>query len=69
WRFAPIKQLAQFFEPATWGSVGVAGGHGALVEHVDINDSRLSQNWMPTDRPSAIARAKATHAVLITIAK
>ncbi len=24
---------------------------------------------MPTDRPSAIARAKATHAVLITIAK
>jgi len=69
WRFAPIKKLAQFFEPATWGSVGLAGDHDASVELVDIDDSRLSQTWMPTDRPSAIARAKATHAVLITIAK
>ena len=69
WRFAPIKALAQFFEPAAWGSVGVVGEHDASVEFVDINDSRLSQTWMPTDRPSAIARAKATHAVLITIAK
>ncbi len=69
WRFAPIKKLGDFFEPAGWGSVGLAGEHDASVEFVAINDPRLSQTWMPTDRPSAIARAKATHAVLITIAK
>ncbi len=69
WRFAPIKKLGDFFEPAGWGSVGLAGEHDAPVEFVAINDPRLSQTWMPTDRPSAIARAKATHAVLITIAK
>ncbi len=69
WRFAPIKKLRDFFEPAGWGSVGLAGEHDASVEFVAINDPRLSQTWMPTDRPSAIARAKATHAVLITIAK
>ncbi len=69
WRFAPIKKLGDFFEPAGWGSVGLAGEHDASVEFVEINDPRLSQTWMPTDRPSAIARAKATHAVLVTIAK
>ncbi len=69
WRFAPIKKLGDFFEPAVWGSVGLAGEHDASVEFVEINDPRLSQTWMPTDRPSAIARAKATHAVLVTIAK
>ncbi len=69
WRFAPIKKLGDFFQPAGWGSVGLAGEHDASVEFVAINDPRLSQTWMPTDRPSAIARAKATHAVLITIAK
>ncbi len=69
WRFAPIKKLGDFFEPALWGSVGLAGEHDASVEFVAINDLRLSQTWMPTDRPSAIARAKATHAVLVTIAK
>ncbi len=68
WRFAPIKKLGDFFEPAVWGSVGLAGQHDASVEFVEINDPRLSQTWMPTDRPSAIARAKATHAVLVTIA-
>jgi len=69
WRFAPIKKLAEFFQPAAWGSVGLAGEHGASVEFVDISDPRLSQTWLPTDRPSAIAREKATHAVLITIPK
>lgn len=69
WRFAPIKKLAEFFEPAVWGSVGLAGEPGASVEFVEISDPRLSQTWLPTDRPSAIAREKATHAVLITIAK
>jgi Fe-S cluster assembly protein SufD len=69
WRFAPIKKLGEFFEPAAWGSVGLAGGHDASVEVVDITDPRLSQTWMPTDRPSAIARAQATHAVLVTIGK
>lgn len=69
WRFAPIKKLGTFFQPAEWGSVGLAGEHDVTVEYVDISDSRLSQTWMPTDRPSVIARAKATHAVLVTIAK
>jgi len=69
WRFAPIKKLAEFFQPAAWGSVGLAGEHDATVEFVDISDPRLSRTWLPTDRPSAIAREKATHAVLVTIAK
>ncbi len=69
WRFAPVRKLAAFFEPADWGTVGLSGKHEACVEFVPITDPRLSQSWMPTDRPSAIARARATHAVLITIAK
>jgi Fe-S cluster assembly protein SufD len=69
WRFAPIRKLASFFEPANWGSVGLNGEHDVTVEYVEISDPRLSQSWMPTDRPSAIARSQATHAVLVTIAK
>jgi len=69
WRFAPIRKLADFFQPATWGSVGLNGEHDVTVEYVKISDQRLSQSWMPTDRPSAIARAQATHAVLVTIPK
>ncbi len=69
WRFAPIKKLGDFFEPAVWGSDGRAGEHNASCEFVEIHDPHLSQTCVPTDRPSAIARAKATHAVLITIAK
>jgi Fe-S cluster assembly protein SufD len=69
WRFAPIKKMASFFQPAPWGSVGLHGGDDVTVEYVEITDPRLSQSWMPTDRPSAIARSQATHAVLVTIAK
>jgi Fe-S cluster assembly protein SufD len=69
WRFAPIRKLADFFQPAAWGSVGLNGEHDVTVEYVEISDQRLSQTWMPTDRPSAIARAQATHAVLVTIPK
>jgi Fe-S cluster assembly protein SufD len=69
WRFAPIKKMAEFFQPAQWGSVGLNGEHDVTVEYVEISDPRLSQSWMPTDRPSAIARSQATHAVLVTIAK
>jgi Fe-S cluster assembly protein SufD len=69
WRFAPIRKLGDFLEPAEWGSVGISGEPDVSVEVVGISDPRLSQTWMPTDRPSVIARAKATHAVLVTIAK
>jgi len=69
WRFAPIRKLADFFQAAAWGSVGLNGEHDVTVEYVKIGDQRLSQTWMPTDRPSAIARAQATHAVLVTIPK
>jgi Fe-S cluster assembly protein SufD len=69
WRFAPIRKMGSFFQPSDWGSVGLDGEHDVTVEYVAIDDQRLSRTWMPTDRPSAIARAQATHAVLVTIPK
>ena len=65
WRFTPIARLADFFQNQTWKSLSAT--EGPYVELVSLGDPRLSNEWMPTDRASAIAYAGVSHAILIDI--
>lgn len=66
WRFAPTDQLGAFMSPdATAGSLTATAG--AHVSVVDIADTEPTA-WLPTDRPSAVARAGVRQAVVVRIA-
>lgn len=65
WRFTPIARLADFFQPQTWKSL--SSTEGPYVELVSLGDPRLSNEWMPTDRASAIAFSGVSQAILIDI--
>lgn len=62
WRFTPSGAFAQFME-----SVPEAGHVTAAGPALVVPISELSSTWMPIDRPSAIARANVSHAVVLDI--
>lgn len=71
WRFTPIDHVTDFFDEQSWGSVGTDAGVFVSVRDVDDAEelSALEQaaQWQATDRPSAIARKRASQVVAITI--
>jgi Fe-S cluster assembly protein SufD len=65
WRFAPIDELRPFMElDADAGSVVTE--ESGRVAVVDMG-SAAPTDWLPTDRPSAVARAGARSAVTVTV--
>lgn len=66
WRFMPVAKIGDFFELSELGSVS-AQQFDPYVHMVDLDDHRLNQQWLPTDRVSAVARGGVNQAVLITI--
>ncbi|MCF8550807.1 MAG: SufD family Fe-S cluster assembly protein [Candidatus Nanopelagicales bacterium] len=65
WRFTPIKKLQDFFEVQSWGSQEAEISD--YVSVVQLSDPRLSANWLPTNRPSAVAYAAVQQAILVDI--
>lgn len=63
WRFIPGGAFAQFMEPVE-GAGYVTTTDGAAVV---LPIATLSSTWLPIDRPSALARANVSHAVVIDI--
>lgn len=68
WRFTPIKQIADFFEPQDWSSVGANEASFVTVRSGD-QDSGIEQatGWQAIDLPSALARSRASQVVNIAI--
>lgn len=66
WRFAPTDQLGAFLslDPAAGSLTAPAGPHVAVV---DVGDAEPT-SWLPTDRPSAIARAGVRSVVAVRVA-
>jgi len=65
WRFAPVAELGWFMEPdADAGSLHAsAGDHVSVVEIASLEPT----SWLPTDRPSAVARALVSTAVRVRV--
>ena len=63
WRFIPSGAFAQFMEPVVGAGHVIASTSAATVVSIDS----LQSSWLPIDRPSAIARAQVTHAVILEI--
>ena len=62
WRFAPVDRVATFMEPQDdWGHVTAD-----VVPYVSSITSALS-TWLPVDRPSAVARSRATTVVRVEV--
>jgi len=69
WRFAALPRLRPLFAaPEATGSIAFSWASGAPVEVVLINDARVGSVLTPFDRLSAIALAKATEALVVTVA-
>jgi len=69
WRFAALPRLrALFAGPDADGEVALSWNAGAPVEVAPMSDSRVGSVHTPFDRVSAIARQKAEHALVVTIA-
>lgn len=69
WRFTPIREIAQFMEPNTdAGWLDVAAD--AIDAHVAVVDADAVDPgaWLPTDRPSAVARSSVQRVVAVTVA-
>ncbi len=66
WRFAPTEDLGAFMSPnPSAGSLTAAAGpHVSMVDAADAEPT----TWLPTDRPSAIARAGVRQVVAVRIA-
>jgi len=66
WRFAPTDQLAAFMslDPAAGSLTASPADHVAVVAVADADPT----SWLPTDRPSAIARAGVRSVVNVRIA-
>lgn len=75
WRFTPIAQITDFFEGQSWASIGAefAESDADFVSIREVGDAgeasavEKAGEWQATDRPSAIARSRATQVVSITI--
>ncbi len=63
WRFIPNGAFAQFMEPVEGAGHVIASASAATV----VSIAALQSSWLPIDRPSAIARAHVTHAVILEI--
>lgn len=65
WRFAPMDALAAFMSPdAQAGTLtATVGDHVAVVP---VGEAPAT-TWLPTDRPSAVARAAVSSVVTVTI--
>ena len=65
WRFAPTDELRRFMDHDPEAGTITSSG-GGYVSVVTIADAPPT-DWLPTDRPSAVARAGVTSAVLVRI--
>lgn len=63
WRFAPIRDIQDFFEERDWGIITTSPQE--FVSLVDDPASLLA--WDAVDRPSAIAQSKLKSAVVVDI--
>lgn len=65
WRFAPMDALAPFMSPDTQAGTltAAAGDHVAVVPVAEAPATA----WLPTDRPSAVARAAVRSVVTVTV--
>ena len=65
WRFAPTEALAAFMhpDPAAGWLTAAEGAHVRVVPAVDAEPSA----WLPTDRPSAVARAHVASVVEVRV--
>lgn len=65
WRFAPMPDLARFMQPdASAGSLTAApSDHVSVVRVTDLEPT----DWLPSDRPSAVARAGVREAVRVLV--
>ena len=63
WRFTPSGAFAQFLKPIE--DVGYVTAPAGVASVVPMSDVR--SDWLPVDRPSALARAGVTHAVVLDI--
>jgi Fe-S cluster assembly protein SufD len=63
WRFIPSGAFAQFMEPVA--NAGYVTTSDTVANVVPI--AELTSSWLPIDRPSAVARAEVTHAVVLEI--
>ncbi|MCX6434160.1 MAG: SufD family Fe-S cluster assembly protein [Actinobacteria bacterium] len=66
WRFAPTDELVRFMthDPEAGTLTALSVGHVSVVDMADAPATK----WLPTDRPSAVARAGARSAVIVRIA-
>ncbi|MHB1166235.1 MAG: SufD family Fe-S cluster assembly protein [Candidatus Nanopelagicales bacterium] len=66
WRFVPMADVAAFMQPDAGAGTLVAepGPHVAVVDAADADRT----SWLPTDRPSAIARAGVTSVIQVRVA-
>jgi Fe-S cluster assembly protein SufD len=64
WRFVPIDHVQAFFHPqADAGSVNADPAEFTSVIPID----QLKDDWLPTDRPAAIARAHTSQAIFVDV--
>lgn len=62
WRFAPVDRITSFMQPQeTWGTLTAEAG-----PYISIG-STPDSGWLPTDRPSAIARAGSTQVIRVQV--
>ncbi len=66
WRFAPVSELSAFMQPDPSAGTLTAepSSHVSIVPAADASGS----GWLPTDRPSAIARAGVRSVINVRIA-
>ena len=66
WRFVPLEQVLPFMvaDPGAGSVTAVPDAHVRTVAAVDAEPSA----WLPTDRPSAVARAGAQRVIEVRIA-
>jgi Fe-S cluster assembly protein SufD len=65
WRFAPVSELAWFMDlDPEAGSLSTASSEHVRV--VDVAELEPT-SWLPTDRPSAVARAGVASAIVVRI--
>lgn len=65
WRFAPTEELVRFMhlDPAAGVLQAEAGPYVSVVPVADLSPTA----WLPTDRPSAVARTGVSHAVCVVV--
>ena len=68
WRFTPISTITDFFAEQDWPSIGAQGGEYVSIRDAnDVSAVETAAKWEAIDRPSALARSRASHVVYIAI--